>query len=387
MNSLQTLTILGSTGSIGSQTLDVVDESGGKLKVYALVADKSIDQLEEQIRAFRPALAVLRDEKAARELRARVSDLPTVIEGGMEGVLQAVTAPEVQTVVTAVSGRIGLQPTLAAIKAGKKIALANKETLVAAGELVMAEARRHSIPVLPVDSEHSAIFQCLEEDRESVDRIVLTASGGPFLGWTSAQLAAVTPESALRHPNWDMGAKITIDSATLMNKGLEVIEAHHLFGLDYEKIDVLIHPQSIIHSMVEYQDGSVLAQLGRPDMRLPIQYALSYPERWSNPFERLDLRSKTLTFLEPDLEAFPALALAYEAGKCGGTLPAVMNAANEVAVHAFLQRQISYPEIHRIAVRVCTEHKVLDRPDLESLLEADAWARQRAEELKGGMKC
>ena len=257
----------------------------------------------------------------------------------MDGIINSVIDAQVDTVVTALSGRIGLEPTLAALESGKTIALANKETLVAGGELVMSTARKMKCPILPVDSEHSAIFQCLEDNPETIEKIILTASGGPFFGWSREKLARVTLKKALNHPNWDMGAKITIDSATMMNKGLEVIEAHYLFNMDYDAIEVLIHPQSVIHSMVEYRDGSVLAQLGRPDMRLPIQYALSYPTRWRNPFERLDLRGKTLTFHEPDLDAFPALAMAYQVGRRGGTLPAVMNAANEVAVLAFLHKR------------------------------------------------
>lgn len=375
------LTILGSTGSIGRQTLEVVKASKGGLKVYALVADKNCDIMEEQVRAMHPSLVVMMQENAAKELRSRLNDLPVVVEQGMDGMLKAVLVPEVDTVVTAVSGRIGLEPTLAALEAGKKIALANKETLVAAGDLVMATSKRYGVPILPVDSEHSAIFQCLEEDRATVEKLILTASGGPFLGRTLEEQASITPEEALCHPNWNMGSKITVDSATLMNKGLEVIEAHHLYNMDYAKIEVLVHPQSIIHSMVQYCDGSILAQLGRPDMRLPIQYALSYPGRWQNNFQRLDFRGKTLTFLEPDLKAFPALALAYQVGKRGGTLPAVMNAANEVAVNAFLQRKIKYLQIHEAVAQVCSEHTVLDFPDLAMILNADSWARLRTQEI------
>ena len=378
---LKTLTLLGSTGSVGRQTLDVVRCAGEQLKIYALVADKSIDLMEQQARQFHPEVVVMMDEMAARELRGRLKDLPIKVDQGMAGIISAVTAPPVDTVVTALSGRIGLEPTLAAIEAGKNIALANKETLVAGGDLVMSTARKMKCPILPVDSEHSAIFQCLEENPDTVEKIILTASGGPFFGWAKEQLATVTLEKALRHPNWDMGAKITIDSATMMNKGLEVIEAHYLFNMEYDQIEVLIHPQSVVHSMVEYRDGSVLAQLGRPDMRLPIQYALSYPTRWKNSFERLDLRGKTLTFHEPDLEVFPALSMAYQVGRRGGTLPAVMNAANEIAVMAFLQKNITYPGIQDIVEKVCSEHDVLDNMDLESILDADNWARRRAAEL------
>jgi 1-deoxy-D-xylulose-5-phosphate reductoisomerase len=378
---LKTLTLLGSTGSIGCQTLDVVRHAEGRLKIHALVADKSVELMEEQARLFRPAVVVMMDEGAARELRGRLRDLPIKVEQGMDGIINSVIASQVDTVVTALSGRIGLEPTLAAIEVGKTIALANKETLVAGGDLVMSTARKMKCKVLPVDSEHSAIFQCLEENPETIEKIILTASGGPFFGWTKEQLATVTLEKALCHPNWDMGAKVTIDSATMMNKGLEVIEAHYLFNMEYDAIEVLIHPQSVVHSMVEYQDGSVLAQLGRPDMRLPIQYALSYPTRWKNPFERLDLRGKTLTFHEPDLTAFPALGMAYRVGRRGGTLPAVMNAANEIAVLAFLHKKITYLRIQDIVEKVCSEHDVLDNMDLESILDADTWARRRALEL------
>lgn len=378
---MKRLTILGSTGSIGTQTLEVVRQNPDKLQVYALLAGKNVDELERQAREFRPKVIGLMDEKAACELRDRVQDLSIEVVQGMEGMLRSVTDSIPDTIVTAISGRIGLEPTLAALQAGKDIALANKETLVAGGELVMETARSLNRRILPVDSEHSAIFQCLEEQSGIVEKIILTASGGPFRGWSKEQLSTVTPESALKHPNWAMGAKITIDSATMMNKGLEVIEAHHLFNLNYEEIEVLIHPQSVIHSMVQYIDGSILAQLGRADMRLPILYALSYPTRWPSPFERLDFRGKTLTFFEPAEYYFPALSLAYECGRRGGTLPAVMNAANEVAVHAFLARRISYLDIIRLVEKVCEEHQVLDATDLESILSADEWARVRTEEL------
>lgn len=383
---MKTLTLLGSTGSVGCQTLDVVHHEREHLKIHALVADKSIELMEQQARLFHPELVVMMDEGAARELRGRLRDLPIKVDQGMAGIINSVTTPQVDTVVTALSGRIGLEPTLAAIEAGKSIALANKETLVAGGDLVMSTARKMKCKVLPVDSEHSAIFQCLEENPDTLEKIILTASGGPFLGWTKEQLATVTLEKALRHPNWKMGAKITIDSATMMNKGLEVIEAHYLFNMEYDQIEVLIHPQSVVHSMVQYRDGSVLAQLGRPDMRLPIQYALSYPTRWKNPYERLDFRGKTLSFHEPDLEAFPALAMAYRVGQCGGTLPAVMNAANEIAVLAFLREKVTYLGIQDIVERVCSEHVVLDNMDLGSILEADAWARRRAAELVASHK-
>lgn len=378
---MTTLTVLGSTGSVGQQTLDVVRHIEGDHKIHALVAAKSVELMEKQARLFRPAVVVMMDENSALELRGRLRDLPIKVDQGMDGIINSVIAPQVDTVVTAISGRIGLEPTLAAIEAGKAIALANKETLVAGGELVMSTAKKMKCPILPVDSEHSAIFQCLEEDPDTIEKIILTASGGPFFGWTREELATVTLEKALRHPNWDMGAKITIDSATMMNKGLEVIEAHYLFNMDYDAIEVLIHPQSVVHSMVEYRDGSVLAQLGRADMRLPIQYALSYPTRWKNSFERLDLRGKTLSFHEPDMKAFPALNMAYSVGRRGGTLPAVMNAANEIAVLAFLHKKVTYLGIQDIVEKVCLEHQVLDNMDLDTILDADNWARRRATEL------
>lgn len=377
---MKRLSILGSTGSIGKQTLEVIREIPDQLQVYALVAGTNVEEMERQVREFKPQVVAMMDESAARELKYRLRDFSVVVDQGMEGVIRTVTADLPDTVVTAISGRIGLEPTLAALHAGKDIALANKETLVAGGDLVMDTARRLGRSILPVDSEHSAIFQCMEETSGTLEKILLTASGGPFLGWSLEKLTEVTPAMALKHPNWSMGAKITIDSATMMNKGLELIEAHHLFGLSYDKIEVLIHPQSVIHSMVQYQDGSILAQLGRADMRLPIQYALSYPTRWPNPFERLDLKGKTLTFEEPDLKEIPALALAYEVGRRGGTLPAVMNAANEVAVYAFLDGRIGYRQIIEIVEAVCQEHEVLDATDLESILGADDWARYQTRE-------
>ncbi len=377
---MKTLTILGSTGSIGTQTLDILRLHPKEFRVFALLAGQNVQKIEEQAREFRPQVVGLMDERGAIELRQRLADTSIEVVQGMEGILRCVTDEAVDMVVTAISGRIGLEPTLAALKAGKDIALANKETLVAGGELVMGLARELSKTILPVDSEHSAIFQCLEEEK-TLDKIILTASGGPFRGWSREELANVTPQRALQHPNWTMGAKITIDSATMMNKGLEVIEAHHLFSLPYDQIEVLIHPESIIHSMVEYCDGSVLAQLGRPDMRLPIQYALSYPTRWPNPFERLNLKGKTLTFMDPWEYDFPALELAYSCGRRGGTLPAVMNAANEVAVQAFLSGKISYLNIIPLVEKVCEEHNVCKANNLEIILNEDHWARVRTEEL------
>lgn len=378
---MKKISILGSTGSIGTQTLEVVRASAGELKVQSLTAFSNIDLLEKQVREFKPVLAVLMEEKSAQELKNRLKDLPVKVLSGMDGMLEAATLTDTDTVVTAISGRIGLEPTLAALKDKKDIALANKETLVAAGELVMRTAEENGCSIIPVDSEHSAVFQCLSDKRALVKKIILTASGGPFLGWKKQELAKVTKEMALKHPNWSMGAKITIDSATMMNKALEVIEAKFLFGVDYDKIKVVVHPQSIVHSMVEYIDGSVIAQMGAPDMRLPIQYALSYPERWPVSFDPLELAGKTLSFFEPDADAFPSLRLAYECGEKGGTLPAVMNAANEICVHAFLAGRIEYLEMFELVERLCKEHVVLEADSLEKILTADLWARERTEEI------
>ncbi|NBJ15597.1 MAG: 1-deoxy-D-xylulose-5-phosphate reductoisomerase [Dehalobacter sp. 4CP] len=375
---MKIISVLGSTGSIGTQTLDVVRNSEGKLAVYALSANSRADLFEQQIREFRPRIAVMMQEESALFLKQRVADLSVKVLAGMEGLLEAATAAEVDTVVTAVSGSIGLEPTLAALNAGKNIALANKETLVAAGELVMQTAERNGCSVIPVDSEHSAVFQCLSGNKNAVKKIILTASGGPFRGWDRERLADVTPAMALKHPNWNMGAKITIDSATMMNKGLEVIEAKFLFGVDYDQIDVLVHPQSIVHSMVEFRDGTVLAQLGIPDMRIPIQYALTYPERWENRLPELSLAGKSLTFEKPDLAAFPFLKFAYACGQTGKTLPAVMNAANEICVHAFLAGRIKYHEMHELVERTCQVHQVQEIKDLDTVLAADRWARDYA---------
>lgn len=377
---MKTISVLGSTGSIGTQTLEVVRASSGKLGVHSLAAYSNVDLLEKQIREFKPKIAVLMDTDSAIELKKRIRDLPVEVSEGMDGLIKAAVANNIDTVVTAVSGRIGLEPTLAALKSKKNIALANKETLVAAGELVMKTAKENGCSIIPVDSEHSAVFQCLEM-KSFAKKIILTASGGPFLGWKKSDLSKVTKEMALKHPNWTMGAKITIDSATMMNKALEVIEAKFLFGMEYEAISVLIHPQSIVHSMVEYIDGSVISQMGVPDMRLPIQYALSYPDRWPLCFEELELAGKTLTFVQPDEEAFPSLRLAYECGAKGGTLPAVMNASNEICVHAFLAGRLDYLEMFDVIQQVCSEHEVLIADSLERILAADLWARERSEEL------
>lgn len=378
---MKIISVLGSTGSIGTQTLEVVRASQGKLKVHALTAKSNVMLIEKQIREFQPELAVLMDEQAAYKLKEQLRDLPVKVLSGMDGLIEAVTADKINTVVTAVSGSIGLKPTIAALEAGKNIALANKETLVAAGELVNKIASDNGCSIIPVDSEHSAVFQSLHGDKKTVKKIILTASGGPFLGWEKERLAGVTPAMALKHPNWDMGSKISIDSATMMNKGLEIIEAKYLFGVDYQNIEVLIHPQSIVHSMVEYIDGSVIAQLGMPDMRLPIQYALSYPARWEGKFDHLSLAGRELTFIEPDFENFPSLGLAYKCGKIGGTMPAVMNAANEISVHAFLSGRIKYHEMFELVDHTCQDHQVQNADSLDTILAADLWARERTEEL------
>lgn len=375
------ISVLGSTGSIGTQTLDVVRKTKDSLQVKALTANSNVKLMEQQAREFQPELVVMMEESAAKELEKSLRDTKTRVSSGIEGLIEAATISGIDTVVTAVSGRIGLEPTLAALVQGKNIALANKETLVAAGKLVMKTAEEGNCTITPVDSEHSAIFQCLNGRREEAANIILTASGGPFYNWKREELEEVTAEKALKHPNWDMGAKITIDSATMMNKGLEVIEAHWLFDFAYDNIKVLIHPQSIIHSLVEFNDGSVLAQMGEPDMRHPIQYALSYPKRWRNTFSRLNLTNRTLTFLEPDNKMFPSLELAYYCGRQGGTLPAVMNAANEICVHAFLKNRIKYFDMFNIVERVCTEHRTQQADDLAVILDTDMWARERAEEI------
>lgn len=374
-----TITILGSTGSIGRQTLQVARELG--LSVAALTANRQVDLLEQQAREFHPALAVLYDRDAARELRLRLSDTDIRVEAGPEGLLLAAQLPQADTVVTAVMGSVGLEPTLAAIRRKKRIALANKETLVCAGELVMAEAERCGADIVPVDSEHSAIFQSLQgcRDRSEVRRLLLTCSGGPFFGRTRAELEHVTAAQALAHPTWNMGAKITVDSATLMNKGLERIEAMHLFGVDMDFIRVVIQRQSKIHSMVEYEDGSVIAHLGASDMRIPIQYAFSYPDRWETPAPRVDFRELgSLDFAAPDADAFRCLALAERAGRTGGTLPCVMNAANEVAVAAFLDGAIGFTDIDRVVEACMDAHAVEPVQTLEQLADVDASARDAA---------
>lgn len=376
---MRKISILGSTGSIGTQTLEVV-ENLGNIQVAAITGNHNIDLLEKQARTFHPTLVAVMDAKNAESLKGRLADTDIRIVSGMEGLVEAATWEEADTVVTSVVGNVGLKPTFAAIRAGKNIALANKETLVSAGGLVMELAKQHGSKIYPVDSEHSAIFQSLQgNEGNAIRRILLTASGGPFRGKKRDELLGVTAADALAHPNWSMGKKITIDSATLMNKGLEVMEAKWLFDVAVDQIEVLIHPQSIVHSAVEYEDGAIIAQMGEPDMRIPIQYALTYPKRVKNPFPRVDfaLRSQ-LTFEKPDLDTFRCLSLAYRALKTGGTLPAVLNGANEVAVARFLQGEISFLEIPALIERTMDAYTVKYDYSLEDLLEADAWAKAYA---------
>ncbi|MCL6612173.1 MAG: 1-deoxy-D-xylulose-5-phosphate reductoisomerase [Peptococcaceae bacterium] len=376
------ISILGSTGSIGRQALEVIDLFPDRFAVVGLAAGRNIKVLREQIKKYRPRVVSVSSRDDARLLAEEFGREGCRVLWGDEGLLAAATCPGAHTVLTALTGTAGLMPTLAAIKAGRDIALANKETLVAAGSLVTGLAEKHGVKILPVDSEHSAIWQCLQGSKPGeVEGIILTASGGPFRKQPE-DLSLVTVSMALDHPNWNMGKKITVDSATLMNKGLEVIEARWLFGLDYGRIKVVIHPQSIIHSMVEFVDGSVVAQLGLPDMRLPIQYALGYPRRLPGRLPRLDWNSaRELTFDPPDTARFPLLETAYRAGRLGGTAPAVMNAANEVAVEFFLAGRIGFMSIHRVVEEVLGRHRVSGRPDLEDILEADREARQLARRL------
>ena len=369
---MKTIAILGSTGSIGTQTLEVA-EANGDLRVAALAAGSNVELLERQIRKFHPKLAALASEEAAKDLRVRVRDLDVRIVSGMEGLIEVSVMPETDILVTAIVGMIGIRPTIAAIEAGKDIALANKETLVTAGHIIMPLAKEKNVRILPVDSEHSAVFQALNgENGKQVSRILLTASGGPFRGKTRKELENVQPEDALKHPNWAMGQKITIDSATLVNKGLEVMEAKWLFGAELEQIEVVVQPQSVIHSMVEFTDGAVMAQLGTPDMKLPIQYALYYPERRYLGGERLDFGSMgRLTLEEPDEETFLGLPLAFQAARDGGSMPTVFNAANECAVSRFLHKQIRFLDIYEILQACMEEHHVVENPAVEEILAAE----------------
>ncbi|MFR4161109.1 MAG: 1-deoxy-D-xylulose-5-phosphate reductoisomerase [Paraclostridium sordellii] len=375
---MKKISILGSTGSIGTQTLDVVRKNRDKFEVVAISANSSINLLLEQIKEFKPKYVAVYNENSAKQLKEIIPrDIKIEVLSGMDGLVTISSLDEIDVLLTAIVGMIGLVPTLEAIKKGKTIALANKETLVTAGQLVMEEARKRNVDILPVDSEHSAIFQCLNgENKKEIDSIILTASGGPFRRKTKEELLNVTKNEALKHPNWSMGRKISIDSSTLMNKGLEVIEAKWLFDVDAEKIDVVVHPQSIIHSMVQFVDSSIIAQMGCPDMKLPIQYALTYPNRLFNDFERLDFsKLNDLTFEKPDLETFPCLQLAYESLKSGGTYSAVLNAANEVLVNEFLEDKIKFYDIPYYIEKTLEAHDSIKKPTLEEILHIDKWSR------------
>ena len=384
---MKRIAILGSTGSIGTSALAVVDANPGRLSVVGLAAGRHAAPLAAQVARYRPSIAAIADEAAVATLAA---DAPsgTRVVGGAAGLLELSTHPDVDILLCASSGTAALEAVIAAIEAGKTIALANKEVLVMAGDLVMRTARRHGVAVLPVDSEHNAIHQCLHGRAASeIRRLVLTASGGPFRSWPAEQLAKARPEDALRHPTWQMGRKITIDSATLMNKGLEVIEAHWLFGVGPGRIDVVVHPQSIVHSMVELTDGSTIAQLGVTDMRLPIQYAFSYPDRWGPLLPPLDLlRAGTLEFFPPDTGRFPCLRLAADALAAGGTMPVVLNAANEVAVEAFLEGRLAFPAIAQVIERTMAAHDLQTADSLESVRDADRWGRERARAVTAGLE-
>ena len=372
---MKKIAILGSTGSIGTQTLDVVREHSDELQVVALAAGSNKERLKEQIKEFHPKLVSLSDEKKAQELKEELAGEQVEVVCGMEGLIEVAGADSADVVVTAVVGMMGILPTMEAIKKGKDIALANKETLVTAGHLIIPMAKEYGVSILPVDSEHSAIFQSLQgEPKKALDKILLTASGGPFRGKSAEFLETVTLEDALNHPNWSMGPKITIDSSTMVNKGLEVMEAKWLFGVDYSQIEVVIQPQSIIHSMVQYVDGAIIAQLGTPDMRVPIEYALFYPERRSLSGDRLDFsKLSQITFEKPDYKVFRGLSLAIEAGKTGGTMPTVFNAANERAVAKFLKGEIKYTDIVRSIEKCMDAHKVSAHPDLEEILATEQW--------------
>ena len=380
-NKKRQIAILGSTGSIGTQTLQVVEEHPERFEVYAITAGTRVNELIEQARKFLPRVAVIADENKYQQLKEALADLPIRTLGGYEALCEVVKESAVDVVVTALVGFSGLRPTIEAIKAGKEIALANKETMVVAGELVNALANKYNVPILPVDSEHSAIFQCLAgEMNNKVEKLILTASGGPFRTWDIAQLANVTKEQALKHPNWSMGAKITIDSASMMNKGFEVMEAKWLFGVGAEDIEVVVHPQSVIHSMVQFADGAVKAQLGTPDMRLPIMYALSYPDRLTSSFPRLDFGTLgELTFEKPDLEKFPNLQHAYTALSQGGNIPCVVNAANEVCVAAFLADRIRFTDMPRLIEKAMQQTPYILQPTLEDYLATDREVRQMVE--------
>jgi len=387
---MKRLSILGSTGSIGVNTLQIVSQFPERFEVISLSAGRNTQLLKQQILQFRPKIVSVLNRELAETLRRELSHIPVQIVHGVEGLIQVATHPEIDQVVSAIVGAVGLIPTLSAIKTGKPIALANKETLVMAGKIVMEEAKKNQVQILPVDSEHSAIFQALLGHRkEDIHRLILTASGGPFLNLPASRLHEVTVKEALNHPRWEMGKKITIDSASLMNKGLEVIEAHWLFNISIEKIVILIHPQSVVHSMVEYVDGSMVAQMGIADMKIPISYALSFPERLPLNLPHLDLsRNGALNFSEPDLDRFPCLKLAYQAIQTGETLPAVLNAANEIAVNAFLEGSLKFTDIPLFVQRVMDEHEVKTVHTVEDILKADHWARERSKAvLERGRLC
>lgn len=375
------IAILGSTGSIGTQALQVIEEHPDLYEAYALTANNQVELLAEQARKFKPAVVVIANEAKYLQLKEMLSDLPIQVYAGSDALCDVVQVSSIDVVLASMVGYAGLRPTINAIKAGKEIALANKETLVVAGELITELAAQYHTPILPVDSEHSAIFQCLESDNP-LEKVILTASGGPFRTFSMEQLHHVTKEQALKHPNWDMGAKITIDSATMMNKGFEVIEAKWLFGVRPEQIEVVVHPQSVIHSMVQFEDGAVKAQLGVPDMRLPIQYAFSYPKRIASSFDRLDFtQMTTLTFEQPDIEKFRCLALAYEALNQGGNMACIVNAANEIAVSAFLKEKISFIEISKLIEQTMNKVSFIKNPTYDDYVETDTEARKIAEKL------
>lgn len=398
---VKAITLLGSTGSIGTQTLDIVQQYPDQFRLVGMAAGRNVELVAQQIRQFQPEIVALADASRLPELKAAIADLPTQPQllAGQEGVVEVARYGDAEAVVTGIVGCAGLLPTIAAIEAGKDIALANKETLIAGGPVVLPLIQKHGIKLTPADSEHSAIFQCLQgltkekafqvgQPMEGLRRILLTASGGAFRDWPVEKLAEVKVEDAIKHPNWSMGRKITVDSATLMNKGLEVIEAHYLFGMDYDRIDIVIHPQSIIHSLIEVADTSVLAQLGWPDMRLPLLYALSWPERLATNWEPLDLvKAGDLTFREPDHAKYPCMGLAYAAGRAGGSMTAVLNAANEQAVALFLEEQIGFLDIPKVIEKTCDRHRADNNqtPSLEDILAADQWAREEVTRLSGNL--
>jgi len=379
---MKKISILGSTGSIGRQALDVVDRFQEEIQVVALAAGKNTKLLIEQAKKYLPPLVVIGDESGYADLKNALAGLPCEVAAGRQAVIDAAAYNEADVMLAAISGVAGLAPVVAAIEAGKDVALANKESLVAGGELVMRLAREKGIRLLPVDSEHSAIWQCLSQDKQAVESLLLTASGGPFRKFSLEEMASVTPQLAQKHPTWEMSPKINVDCASLMNKGLEVIEAHWLFDMPYEKINVVIHPESIIHSLVQYADGALLAHLGPPDMRIPIQYALTYPKRRGNTLERINLASLgALHFEAPDFKRFPCLRLAYEAGKAGGSYPVVLNAANEELVWAFLQERVTFSKIGETIERVLSIHSSMPSGELDEIMAIDSWARQKALEL------